>query len=700
MPGRYNYQWDSHGLPVYRYEGGSFEDSSGACFILGNSRITAFAHVNGQLELISGERGWASINRTEQLRPMNRALLTCHGNTFVLTDEGAFSCREFGVGYARYRAELHDGITVTRTFCTLPSSNPNEGVPAVAVRIEIENKGETEISGKYREEYPIAYTMISALEDQTGDAPKVRYANESVSTGFPGLAAFQVRFSTKQLLLSAASPRDRHPYDCFPPVVFLHGQNGSACTESDTLVYEREFCLAPRCAEQLEFVIGFSFDGIEKIGKTVSALESSSAEEIAGRWKRQLPVFSSEPDDTLRWEMLWNAYVLKCMATYHRYFDATFIPQGSVYAYRLGQNASGRDHCQHLLPMIYADPALAKSCLRFALEHECVDGRILRQDIGYGYEDAGIYMESDAQLYVFMAVSEYLLTTGDIAFLRESLPYYPIENRDSGTVFDHLLRAFLWMRDVVRTGAHGLMRMLNSDWSDSFFHPYSPNIYVGSAESHLNTAMALAVLPRLGKALEQWSPAAQLIQEIDALRAQLYRAMMRDLEGRVYAPRCYLGENDELQFGTDSLCLEPQIWLLLAEDFPVGRKRELWRAIRETVLDMEPYGARTREKPLWDREGKGEDGGIWFSHQGVLMKGLLTFSKPDAEELLHKLTFRHFAECYPNYWLGHWTAADSVESTLSSREGHYHAWIDRAFQPFCAHAHAWMLYCYYCLKTV
>lgn len=162
-------------------------------------------------------------------------------------------------------------------------------------------------------------------------------------------------------------------------------------------------------------------------------------------------------------------------------------------------------------------------------------------------------------------------------------------------------------------------------------------------------------------------------------------------------PRCYIGEHDEshLKFGVDTLCLEAQPYLLQIEDFPMERKQQLYLEIKKRVLDMEKIGARTREIPLWSKGGQGEDGGIWFSHQGPLIVGIASFDKMEALKLIKKLTFHNYAEKYPEYWVGHWTFADSLESTLSKREGLYHFWTQGAFQPFCAHVHAWMLYCYY-----
>ena len=82
---------------------------------------------------------------------------------------------------------------------------------------------------------------------------------------------------------------------------------------------------------------------------------------------------------------------------------------------------------------------------------------------------------------------------------------------------------------------------------------------------------------------------------------------------------------------------------------------------------------------------------MWFAHQGVLLMALSRFDRETGKQLLDRLTFRHYSESYPDYWVGQWTAPDSLESTLSKREGLYAAWVDHPFVPFCAHPHAWKL---------
>jgi len=62
------------------------------------------------------------------------------------------------------------------------------------------------------------------------------------------------------------------------------------------------------------------------------------------------------------------------------------------------------------------------------------------------------------------------------------------------------------------------------------------------------------------------------------------------------------------------------------------------------------------------------------------------------EALLHRITFANYARSFPNYWTGQWSASDSLDSSLLKTSG-----LSIAI-PWCAHAHAWPLYCYLRLR--
>jgi hypothetical protein len=192
--------------------------------------------------------------------------------------------------------------------------------------------------------------------------------------------------------------------------------------------------------------------------------------------------------------------------------------------------------------------------------------------------------------------------------------YYPAEDGKREALVNVVKKYFIYLRDEIGTGPNGFVKMLNSDWSDSFFHEYSPNRYARSPESRLNSAMVLAIFPTLIDALRKSGnpEAAPLITGLESYRAAIEQVFMKDLADRKFAARAYL--NDEIRFGIDNVCIEPQGYVLQIPTLLEARKKKLYAYIKSKLLAPEKSGMRTREKPLWKGTPEGEDGGIWFSN--------------------------------------------------------------------------------------
>jgi cellobiose phosphorylase len=354
-----------------------------------------------------------------------------------------------------------------------------------------------------------------------------------------------------------------------------------------------------------------------------------------------------------------------------------------------------------MLPACYTNPDLAKSALRYVIKHSGEDGEIKRGTGGFSYWAASVYKESDEQLYFFNSISEYLLITKDYAFLNEKCEFYPAENGKQDKVINFLKKYFIYLRDEVGVGSHGLVRILNSDWSDSFLQEYSPNKYL-NAESHLNTAMVLAILPKLIDALKQSGngDAATLIDALENYRAAISTAFFKDFGDRKFAARAYL--NNSIKFGLDGVCLEPQGYLLQIPDLSVSRKKEIYEYVKSKNFTPEQIGFRIREKPLWDKRAESEDGAIWYALQYPVLLGVAMFDKSEAKALLKAFSFETSGAKYPNYWMGQWTAADDINSSLSTQEGLYSFWdgggMKSYFHGYCSHPHTWPLFCYYKLN--
>ena len=699
-----HWYWTDYGLPAYEFVGHvpyEVKDDRGddsqlpedPYFLLGNHRLTVFAHVSGTLQIITAERVWARINAAK--RPNygeNRAMLAIGKKQYELVGMESMAAnpeqcsRRFGVGFACYQYEMGQGITCERRVTVGPSETVGGGEPTLAITVTVRNESRRSQHIGYCEQMPVNFVPMGLQMMDEADR-HVAYPTEAMTQTDSHRASIAISAHPTRFLIWP-KPNEASYYESLPPTATMAAETAVVSNENGKLTATEAFDLHPHESKTIRIAIGLcekpSLDGSNEMS-----------------WLKLLPDFSPEKDEVMRREMLWNAYVVEASAKYSRYFDETFIPQGSVYSYHYGDNIANRDHLQALLPAIYTNTRLAKSALRYVLKQTLADGEMTRGNQGFGYAPPMIYKESDQQLYMAMAVAEYLRVTGDYGFLNEQVCFYPVENGLKTTVGEILKRQFVYLRDEIGRGPNGLIRLQNSDWSDSFLHKYSPNIYHWSAESHLNSAMAMAVLPLYIKQI-RGHVSDDFVDAVDQYAKEVESAYLRDLGDRPYSARAYLDDNH--RFGLNLVCIEPHSYLLQATQLTAERRRDIYKNIQPLIEQHEPIGIRTREHSMWGDLAQGEDGGIWFALEYPLLLGVATFDRTEAWRLMKKFSFDHFAYSYPDYWVGHWTAADEVGSTLY-RPGLYAYWIPidnfrHGFEGYCSHPHTWPLYCYYRLKEM
>ena len=282
---------------------------------------------------------------------------------------------------------------------------------------------------------------------------------------------------------------------------------------------------------------------------------------FADEWLKIIPEYADEKEEALRHELRWHVYNLEAMATYSEYYNETKIPQGTIYDYHWGQHASARDNFQHALPLVYYNPKLAKSVLRYMLKRTTPFGEIRLIETGNGYADNDRYFTSDQQLYFFLLLSEYLRVTEDYAFMGEKIQPYPAKDQKEITAADFAERCFVFLRDTIGTGEHGLVRLMNSDWNDTVYYvekvAYNNVFFTG--ESHMNSAMAISIfqtlIPQLRKAAEYFGQLNRLCDGMIFYRNNILRAFLADMGERVFPRRMYFNGR---AYGDDNMFLEPQ----------------------------------------------------------------------------------------------------------------------------------------------
>ena len=732
---------DNEGLPSFEYtgslpyaatlpDGDKVKLPEDPWFLLGNYRLTLFAHVSGAYELITGEREWGRMNQGKLPNSgSNSAVLTLIGDSnkkYPLTGMNSLAAdaekckRTFGVGFANYKYDF-DKLELTRNLSVKPSTNPYDGVSAFLLTVTIKNKRRKSIEVVYNESVTANYVSIQHQREKAQNR-QIKFKNSIVKHTEKGIIVANIKAKADDPFLIPEDPKEMSEFDGYPPSLFLKiiesDDEGKISSKknviSDDLHAQFKLKLAPNEERSFQMIIGYTFDAtpnnINKIAKELS-LKNKDANKYADEWLKILPQFTDEKDIVFKREMVWNAYNLEAMATYSQYYKETKIPQGTAYDYDWSVHASSRDNYQHAMPLPHYNPELAKSILKYMMKRTTPQGRVRLIEWGFGYSSSWYFFTSDQQLFSFMYMTEYLRATNDYNVLNEKSAFFPYKNMPEASVLDYIEAQFKFLRDQVKTGEHGLVRLLNSDWNDAIYHivkePYNDVLYTG--ESHMNSAMAITIfddfIPQLKKAKSLLSGNTKrldiLIRSMQLYRDGIYNAFMKDLGDRAFSKRFYFNGK---AYGEENMFLEPQGYTLQINNLSIERKKNLYKEMQKRVYKNEKIAARQQQMPEFEsgafEKGSRENGGVWWALNGPVILGVMQFDKPEAWRLLKNMTFDNFAKEFPEYWSSYWSQADNWESSLMPGEGLPDQTANFGDMPvFCAHAHAWPLYCYFRLKN-
>lgn len=396
-------------------------------------------------------------------------------------------------------------------------------------------------------------------------------------------------------------------------------------------------------------------------------------------WKNRLAYFNAANEPVLQREMAWHAHNLLAATLRYDYYNAHMTPQGSAYLYLHGADGAPRDQSLCILPLTYLRPELAREELiqLMSLTH-AAGGNLPYAYCGNGYHSDALGLHTtptDLDLFLLLALNEYLAATGDQSFLDASLPYYPRGQRPpapyTDSVFDHIRITVRHLIDAIGLGEHDLIRIGDGDWSDSIVIENAlRELDVGvnlentrrGGESAPNSQMALYVLPRIARLLEQRD--AELAAEVRTHTARLEKAVMLQWNGRWFA-RAILRDIDNrpAPIADDWLNLEAQPWALISGITERMGKQDvqarLIDCIRRLLDDPSPVGAPINERGL-----------VWPAISQLLTWGYRN-SRPDlAWRSLKRNTFAAHSEVFPHIWYGIWSGPDGMYSVDAPNAGY------------------------------
>ena len=691
---------DGDGLPAYRYDideaksaiaqQSELAGNTDAWSQVGNDRVVANAYNHGYVQLWSQDRLYQWTNFYDAAHDHfagGFGWLNVGGKVtstlYADRPAGARTQRTFGVGdYAKRLAApgLAERDTVYAPF----------GDDSLLLHdVTITNTGSTPKTGSYFEYWDVNPAVQGVTQLWRGhQSPAWNAATRTLS-----VAQLPADQDTKPLtIFASALSAPVSAYDTDTSSFFGSGTRArpaavAAGRLGDTVAppspggaegramfaFQSPFSLAPGHSVTLRYAYGYAQpEAVAGLVRRYAAARDPLGTSER-RWQRWVP--QVDLGAGYRWlarELKWDAYTVRSDSTYEDCAGAHILSQGGYYQYYFGENEAFRDPLQHMLPMIWSTPALARDVIKYSAEEQ-PDGLGM---VPYGRlglcRRFDLGASDDLDLWLLWSAAEYALATRDFAFLEAVVPYDG--GGSSGTLWEHLKLAFAHQEQVVGTGPHGeYMTSANGDWSD-FSTEFSQ-----MTESDLVTAQAAYIYPRLAEVADRVGDSA--------FAAQLRAAAARDL-GVVRAQttpggwfaRGYSGVR---QIGAGSIWSEPQPWALLAGAAAPAQQAKIVAAYRRFLVGVgapdgpskigaviapgsnDPGAHEQAEPPV---NGSTEwPGGSWYAVDGwwTWALGALGRSADAWDEYLRNTLAAH-ATAFPDHWDGVISVDDVCNSYYTS----------------------------------
>jgi hypothetical protein len=473
------------------------------------------------------------------------------------------------------------------------------------------------------------------------------------------------------------------------------------------LLLERRFTLKPGESRTLTFLYGYLPSGfdLDSLATKYRRSAQTTLAQSSRQWKKSGLHFSTESEPWVEREVTWNNYYLRSGLTYDNFFHQHILSQASIYQYVMGFQGAARDPLQHVLPFLFSDPEMVKEVLRYTLKEVRANGSIPYGIVGHGMPmPTTSDNSSDMPLWLLWTVSEYVLATRDVGFLdSEVVPVYGQQER--ATVRSLLAHCYKHLIDDVKTGEHGLMRMLHDDWNDGLVAGWVPQASldecVEKGESVLNSAMAAYVFDYYALLLAYAGDEERSVSLI-RVKAQEHRSAVQKLWTGEWFPRAWLGPTQGW-LGEQGMWIEPQPWAILGRVTSEEQTPILVKAIDERLRRPSPIGAvQINDSPdrisngFWKTEpGTSNAGGVWPSLNQTLIWALAGVDGAMAWDEWKENSFARHAEVYPEVWYGTWSGPDVLNSASSKHPGETtggapFGWTD--FPVLNMHTHACPLY--------
>ena len=450
---------------------------------------------------------------------------------------------------------------------------------------------------------------------------------------------------------------------------------------------------------------------LKQIGGLVSARrEDRQAFDRSRRaWARWVPqVRLGRGRAWLSRELQWSAYMLRSGVSYEECRGRRILSQGGYYQYDLGFQGAFRDPLQHVLPLIYAEPGIARDVLLYsASEQPRQGGQVPYAMNSLCRPNDALPNANDMDLWLLWTAAEYVLATRDLSVLD-----IPVRFADGGRapLWEHLKHAFAHQESLL--GPHGAYLTPGAgDWSDF------STTFLQMTESTLVSAQVAYVYPRAAQ-LADLRGDRRFAARLRGAGARNLRLTQREWTGRGWYSRGYAGDR---QIGSGAIFGEPQPWGLLAGAASPRQARILVGNVRrfltgvgapasvhgpakigsgQSPASSDP-AVTERSSPVARSTGDNNAvfvGGSWYAVNGWLtwalgrQAGVVPGARRLALDELTRNTLRAHARAYPRHWGGTISVDDVCRSHNSSQPERCGIGIADGYSGQIMHQPAWLLW--------
>lgn len=333
-----------------------------------------------------------------------------------------------------------------------------------------------------------------------------------------------------------------------------------------------------------------------------------SPAEARQEWARQLIPYQVEaPEAWMREECLWNAGQLLSFLSYDRTVDEFYVNLGGYGWPSFGVREVGETS----MVLAESDWELAAASLRWVAKTQLANGDIPKGH-NMRYDRPPPEFDSDTELWFVLGCGEGILSSGRMDFLDDVCTFW---DGGEGTIWEHLRRAFYWVRDGIGRGRHGLVLIREGDWNDYL----SLMGAEGHGESAMNSGMACRAFSTIAKFARQRGDDA-FADELELYVRELREAMRAAFDGGWFV-RGYTDSGKPVgSVAEDRVFINAQSWAALGGcGSPEQRREALENAVRKCHTDIgltlmsRPFSSPAPGDISWCAipAGEGENAGIW-----------------------------------------------------------------------------------------